>query len=487
LKDTYEIIFNSVNDGIVITNINGHFLEVNQITCDDLGYSKEELLQMNVHEIIPLEFRERLSEQITEKMACGGGIIETQCMCKDGSLEQIELNLRPIKFKEFPAVLVVIRNITERKKAEEAVKVSEKRYHNLFQYNNSSVVITETITDDNGSLVDFVFREVNKTFEKDTGFNAEDVIGRRVTEVYPGIENRKNTFLDLHKNVELTGETSTTIIYVKEFEKYFNVTAYKLEKNIIGAVAQDITDRIKYEEAMLKAKVEAESANKTKSQFLATMSHELRTPLNSIIGFSDILLDGIFGDLNDKQLRYISNVSNSGKYLLGIINDILDISKIEAGEVELKPVEVSIHCLLEEMISLMQPLASDKEIVIKLEIEPQLDIITVDDRMFKQLLYNLISNAIKFTDIGGTVTIKAKRKENVAHISVIDTGIGISIEDQGKLFKPFSQLDSSLSRQYEGTGLGLAICKKFLELHHGEIWAESELGKGTTFTFTIPI
>ncbi|TQD25878.1 PAS domain-containing protein [Methanolobus vulcani] len=480
MKDTYEIIFNSVNDGIVITNIDGHFLEVNQITCDDLGYSKEELLQMNVYDIIPLEFRKTLHEQVTEKIASGGGMFETHSRCKDGSLEQIELNLRPITFKELPAILVVIRNITERKKLETKIIEDNLRRRIFIEQSSDGIVVI----DNNGKVY-----EANEAFARMIGYSLKEV-----SSLYIWDWDARFT------RDELKGMVNITNRQVSHFEtthRRKDGTLYDVDicadaaifenRNLCFCVCRDITTRKQAERDLLHAKHEAEYANKAKSQFLATMSHELRTPLNSIIGFSDILLDGIFGELNDKQLRYISNVSNSGRYLLGIINDILDISKIEAGEIELKPEEVSVHCLLEEMLSLMQPLASDKEIVIKLEIEPQLDIITADGRMFKQLLYNLINNAIKFTDIGGIVTIKAKRKENVAHISVIDTGIGISTEDQDKLFRPFSQLDSSLSRQYEGTGLGLAICKNFVELHHGKIWVDSEVGKGSTFTFTTPI
>ena len=241
------------------------------------------------------------------------------------------------------------------------------------------------------------------------------------------------------------------------------------------------------EGSLREANVVAETSNRTKSEFLANMSHELRTPLNSVIGFSEVLLEGNSGSLNEKQTRYLKNISKSGKHLLTIINDILDISKIESGNMHIHKENISVKNLLEDMFSSMQPLAAEKEIVMKVSFGPDLDYIQADKGKIKQVLYNLIGNALKFTEHGGSVTISAKVNGDMAYISVEDTGIGISRKDQEKLFKPFTQIDSSISRKYEGTGLGLALSKELVALHGGKIWVESEPGKGSTFTFTIPI
>jgi signal transduction histidine kinase len=232
---------------------------------------------------------------------------------------------------------------------------------------------------------------------------------------------------------------------------------------------------------------ELEIANKTKSEFLATMSHELRTPLNSIIGFSEILHDEIFGPLNEKQLRYSNNILTSGKHLLNLINDILDLSKIEAGKMELIYEDFLILSAINEVKILFTSIISKNNITINIVVDEKVSTIQADIRKFKQILSNLISNAIKFSPKGGTVTIEAKRVDNHVRISVTDTGIGISDEDQKKLFKSFVQIDSSNSRQFAGTGLGLALVKQFVEMHGGKVWVESEPDKGSTFIVTLPI
>lgn len=236
----------------------------------------------------------------------------------------------------------------------------------------------------------------------------------------------------------------------------------------------------------LEDKILAESSNRAKSEFLANMSHELRTPLNSIIGFSDLLLAGNFGELNDKQTRYATNISNSGKHLLNIINDILDLSKIEAGEMILRREVVSLRQIVDEVMAVIKPLSSKNNLL--LETSHVEDIVIVADKgKLKQILFNLIGNAIKFTPLCGSVSISSSIKDDMLRIHVKDTGIGISPEDQRKLFEPFKQLDSGLSRKHNGTGLGLFLVKKLAAMHNGTVSVESDVGKGSTFTVSLPI
>jgi signal transduction histidine kinase len=230
-----------------------------------------------------------------------------------------------------------------------------------------------------------------------------------------------------------------------------------------------------------------EVANKHKSEFLANMSHELRTPLNAIIGFSEVLLERLFGEINEKQDDYLKDIHTSGKHLLTLINDILDLSKIEAGRMELERSTFDLASAITNAMTLVRERAQRHGILLGQQVDPKLGEITADERKFKQILLNLLSNAVKFTPDNGRIDITARREENDIAVAVHDTGIGIAPEDQGAVFEEFRQVGRDYTSKHEGTGLGLALTKKFVELHGGRIWLESEPGKGSTFTFTIPI
>lgn len=250
---------------------------------------------------------------------------------------------------------------------------------------------------------------------------------------------------------------------------------------------RNVTEKVEAEKALINAKIHAEEANRTKSEFLATMSHELRTPLNSVIGFSDALISQIFGLLNEKQLKYLNNISISGNHLLNLINDILDISRIESGDVSLFFETVCITDILEDVKNIAIPFATSKKISLKFSAEPADLRIYVDKTKFKQILHNLVTNALKFTPRNGHVEVEAKHYGDIMEISVRDNGIGIPEDKLEIIFEPFKQIDSSLSRKYSGTGLGLMIVKKFVEMHGGEIRVKSELTKGSTFTILLPV
>jgi signal transduction histidine kinase len=232
---------------------------------------------------------------------------------------------------------------------------------------------------------------------------------------------------------------------------------------------------------------ELEVANKHKSAFLASMSHELRTPLNAIIGFSEVLLARLFGELNDKQDDYLKDIHSSGKHLLNLINDVLDLSKVEAGRMDLELSRFDLRSALSDAMTLIRERAMKHGIGLKLDVEQGLGPITADERKFKQILLNLLSNAVKFTPDGGRVEVKATRVERAVEIAVSDTGIGIAPEDQEAVFEEFRQVGHDYTRKQEGTGLGLALTRRFVELHGGRIWVESAPGQGSTFTFTMPL
>ncbi|HTP65978.1 MAG TPA: ATP-binding protein [Geobacteraceae bacterium] len=258
------------------------------------------------------------------------------------------------------------------------------------------------------------------------------------------------------------------------------------------------------------ANIKLETASRAKSDFLANMSHELRTPLNSVIGFSEVLHDELFGGLNERQKEYVNNVMISGKHLLNLINDILDLSKVESGKMELDPSRFVLGGLLDISLTMLKEKAFKHSIGLDIEMQRDANVeIEADERKLKQIMFNLLSNAVKFTPDGGSVRVVAARRgahldeegqgadnKNCAarppghdylEISVEDTGIGIKAEDLPKLFKEFSQLESPSAKRYEGTGLGLALTRKLVELHGGKIWVESEFGVGSRFTFTLPL
>jgi signal transduction histidine kinase len=230
---------------------------------------------------------------------------------------------------------------------------------------------------------------------------------------------------------------------------------------------------------------ELETASQHKSDFLANMSHELRTPLNAIIGFSQVLREEMVGDVNEKQLEYLDDILSSGNHLLSLINDVLDLSKVEAGQVELELAPFSLQEALERGVAMVRERATRDGVQIRLAANPDVDVVAGDERRIRQVIFNLLSNAVKFTPAGGSVDVWATQDNGEVTVSVADTGRGIAAEDLRRIFEEFRQTDAGIE-QGEGTGLGLALSKRLVELHGGRIWAESELGTGSTFVFTLP-
>jgi signal transduction histidine kinase len=230
-----------------------------------------------------------------------------------------------------------------------------------------------------------------------------------------------------------------------------------------------------------------EIANEHKSQFLANMSHELRTPLNAVIGFSEVLLERMFGELNEKQEEYLNDILSSGRHLLSLINDILDLSKIEAGRMELEAVDFDLPHAIDNALVLVRERAARHGLALDTAVDARLGTVRGDERKIKQVLLNLLSNAVKFTPEGGRIQVRAARVDGAAEISVTDTGVGIAPEDQEAVFEEFRQVGTDYAKKREGTGLGLALARRFVELHGGRMWVKSHLGEGSTFTFTIPV
>jgi signal transduction histidine kinase len=260
-------------------------------------------------------------------------------------------------------------------------------------------------------------------------------------------------------------------------------TFYDRDRRLQGvfATARDVTERKRFEQSI-------QEANRMKSEFLANMSHELRTPLNGIIGFTEFLIDEKPGPLKPKQKEYLGDVLSSARHLLQLINDVLDLAKVEAGKMELHPETFAVHQAVEEVAAVIKGIANKKHISVGIEIGAELDAVKLDEHKFKQVLYNLLSNAVKFSDDGGQVSIKARRLgTRQFEVQICDTGIGIKAEDVNRLFTEFEQLDSGTARRFEGTGLGLALTKKIIEFQGGRISVESQPGKGSVFSVVLPV
>jgi PAS domain S-box-containing protein len=344
------------------------------------------------------------------------------------------------------------------------------------------------------------FVRVNDACEKVTGYSRQELIGKSDRDFFP--ERQANWFVAQDRRALQNGEM-IDIPEEKMQTRHFGERILHTQKiPLLGpdgrpayvlGLSEDVTERLLYQDHIELKNRELEQrnsevirANQLKSQFLASMSHELRTPLNAILGFSELLLDQSAGALVDKQKRWIDFIQKGGRHLLQLINDILDLSKIEAGQVEINAESFPVEAAIPEVISNIRPLMMDKKISLTTRLEPEL-VVLADRLRFKQILYNLLSNAVKFTPMEGQIAVEASQVGNLVRFALSDTGIGIDPQNQQIIFEEFRQVGESAKGIKEGTGLGLAICRRLVEQQGGKITVESELGKGATFIFTLPL
>ncbi|MDK2892473.1 PAS domain-containing sensor histidine kinase [Methanohalophilus sp.] len=471
-----------------ILDENGCFIDVNSTWLKELGFAKEEVIGKCITDFLHPECKPHIEKTLCElKKKEKMNDVQLKIRKKDGHYLDALFDFIITHHQQncSKTIYSLFKDITKLKQLEQNLALSEKRIFSIFE----NMHLIGIILDKKGNIL-----YCNDFFLDLVGWKREEIIGKNYFDIFipPEISSDlKNLLFKIFNEKEYPKYNENEIVTKNGTRRLIAWDNIPFRDNngmieTIASMGKDITDRKRIEKNIYDAKIAAEEANQAKSMFLANMSHELRTPLNSIIGFSQVLKEKAFGDLNEKQERYVSNILNSGKHLLNIINDILDLAKVESNDFELSPEKISLPECCNEIKTLMQPLANKKSINLKTNLETEDREIYADKTKIKQIMYNLVNNAIKFTPEYGTVEINVKQINNKLQVSVSDTGIGISKKDQEMIFEPFKQVESASNRKYEGTGLGLALVKKYVEMHGGEVWVESKPGKGSTFSFTIP-
>ena len=446
------------------------------------GWKAQEAIGETLTKILVPQFGHTKMENIIKSVISGIPIsgVDVVCPNKNGTTVSVSLSVSPLRDanQNLVGLSGILRDITERKQNEKKLKL----FSEAIEAAKDGILIAGL----DGKII-----YSNRAVESLYGYSQDELKGKRVNDLDADPVYSDSIILpSLQKKGQWAGELDVRHKNGNKFSVLLATSIIKNEKNeslaIIGVI-HDLTEHKKSEQIFLENQ-RLVYASKAKSDFLANMSHELRTPLNSILGFSELLKQKTSGELNEKQGHYVENVITSGKFLLNIINDILDISKVESGKMEIVIEKLPVSQVINETINLIKEKAMNHNIILKNEFDPDLDFIEADKQRFKQILFNLLSNSIKFSkNGGGTITIRTEKNCDLAKFSVTDTGIGIKMEDMVWLFREFEQLDSGITKNYGGTGLGLAISKKLVELHGGKIYAQSEFGKGSTFTFTLPL
>jgi PAS domain S-box-containing protein len=483
----------------------GRFLRWNRNLERVSGYSAEEIAQIHPLDLFSSEERPLLEKRIAEVFEKGEASVEASLVSKEGRVVPYLFTGRRVVLDGLPRLVGVGIDMAERRRAEEAVKKSEERYRTTLDTMLEGCQLL-------GS--DWRYLYLNRAAAIHNRRPNAEILGRTMLEAWPGIE-ASNIFALLRPCMEerVPVRDETEFVFADGSSAWFDVRAQPVPEGIF-VLSIDISKRKRGEKALRElnetlerkvaerthdlevARERAEAADRIKSAFLASMSHELRTPLNSILGFTGIVLKGMAGPLTAEQSKQLGMVQGSSRHLLDLINDVLDISKIEAGQLEVRCAPFALRASVERVTALLMPVAAKKGLTVQVAVSQGIESMESDQRRVEQILLNLLNNAIKFTERGSVrlevdvidepETHAANQMRSMARIRISDTGIGMKQEDLSKLFQPFRQLDSGLQREHEGTGLGLAICRRLTGLLGGTIGVESAPGRGSLFTVLLP-
>lgn len=476
-KDNYETFFNSISEPIFVYDVKGSILHCNTAACKRLGYSEAELLGKTARFIHPPERGNQTDVVVQELADNKTDVCTIPLITKSGEQFPVESKVTHGAWNGQPVLFAIYKDLS-------MLELSERKFASAFQSNTAMMAISRI---DDGRYVD-----INQEFIEALEYSREELIDKTNFDlkIFSDTSLRKTIIEKLEKGQSVskmevlfrsktgnikTGLLSADIIYVGKDRCLLTVT-------------MDITERKKAEEQILKAREESEKANAAKSEFLSRMSHELRTPMNAILGFAQLLE---MGQLNPSQRKGVDHILKGGKHLLGLINEVLDITRIESGRLSLSSEPVRLFDVLSEMMDTILPFAESKQVKVSLIDSPDnYSFVKTDKQRLKQVLLNLINNAVKYNRTGGSVTIATKiilndGKPTLTRISVTDTGYGIHADNIPKLFNPFERIGAEQT-ETEGSGLGLAVVKKLIAAMNGRVGVESEFGSGSTFWIELP-
>lgn len=503
----FRAFLEMASEAVIVTNPNGEIVIFNAKAQDLFGYEPTDVFGRTVEFLMPERYHHRHTEHRADyrDRPTKRSMSKTKNLYarrKDGTEFPIEAGLSPVQTNDGLFVITFLSDITERKRAEEEIRrlnetlkrravELETRYQQIVELAEEGIWVIDSQSQTN---------YVNHAMARMLGYTEEEMLGRSMDDfIDEAIRPTANTILDRRRQ----GRAQKHEFKLKTKEgnqlwAYMSTSPVLDEKGELlwsCALVYDITERKHADEQLRQsserislANAELARATRLKDEFLTSMSHELRTPLNAILGLAEALQEEVYGPLTERQQKSLATIEQSGKHLLELINDILDLSKIESGKMEMELNSISVQRLCESSLTFVKQQAHHKRIKLNCEIADGIENVDADERRIRQVLINLLSNAVKFTPDGGEVwlEVEADTESETIQFTIIDTGIGIAPENLDRLFKPFVQLDSSLSRRYSGTGLGLALVRRIVELHGGSVSLESEVAKGSRFTITLP-